>query len=175
MIAAVIRINNNRLAIDVRIFEDPLGDFCLNLTLNMTLHRTGTKIDIRTKFDDPVHRRIDHFQLDVAVAQTAAQLVEELIRNLTHHVLVQRIEDNDLINTVDKLRLEELLNRFLLVLLTLFLVRIKRVLRTKVAGHDDDRILEVNGHTLGIRHPAIIENLQQNVEHIRMRLLDLIE
>ncbi len=44
-----------------------------------------------------------------------------------------------------------------------------------VAGHDDDRVLEVHGAALAVREPAVVEDLQQRVEHVRVRLLDLVE
>ena len=48
-------------------------------------------------------------------------------------------------------------------------------LRAKVGSHDDDRILEIHRSPLTIGHAPIIQNLQQNVEHVGMRLLNLIE
>ena len=48
-------------------------------------------------------------------------------------------------------------------------------MRAEVRGHDDDRILEVDHTALAIRQAAIVEDLQQHVEDIAMRFLDLIE
>ena len=39
----------------------------------------------------------------------------------------------------------------------------------------EDRVLEVDGAALGVGQPAIVEHLQQDVENIRVRLLDLVE
>ena len=44
-----------------------------------------------------------------------------------------------------------------------------------VRGHDDDGVAEVHGAALGVGKTALLQNLQQDVEHIRMRLLDLVE
>ena len=45
----------------------------------------------------------------------------------------------------------------------------------QVGSHDDDSILEVYYPALAIGEPAIIQNLQEHVEHIPMCLLNLIQ
>ena len=37
------------------------------------------------------------------------------------------------------------------------------------------RVLEVDRAALPVGHAAVVEHLQQHVEHVRMRLLDLVE
>ena len=44
-----------------------------------------------------------------------------------------------------------------------------------VRRHDDDGVAEVHRAALRVREPAVVEDLQQDVEHVRMRLLDLVE
>ena len=51
----------------------------------------------------------------------------------------------------------------------------KNLLRAQVGGQNDDGILEVYRSALGIRDPAVIQNLQQDVENIGMCLLHLIK
>ena len=46
---------------------------------------------------------------------------------------------------------------------------------TDVGRHDQNGILEVHRSALGIGDPSIIQHLQQHVEHVRMRFLDLIK
>ncbi len=48
-------------------------------------------------------------------------------------------------------------------------------LRAQVRSHDQHRVLEVNRAALGVGQPAVVHHLQQNVENIRMRLLDFVE
>ena len=69
------------------------------------------------------------------------------------------MERDDLVDPVDELRTETLLDQF----------------RTKVRGHDQDRILEIHGPSLVVGQTAVVEHLQQDVEHIGMRLFDLVE
>ena len=46
---------------------------------------------------------------------------------------------------------------------------------SQVAGHDDDRVGEVHQPSLSVGQPSVVQDLEQDVEHIRMGLLDLIE
>ena len=44
-----------------------------------------------------------------------------------------------------------------------------------VAGHDDDRVLEVDRPALAVGQAAVVEDLEQDVEDVRVGLLDLVE
>ena len=44
-----------------------------------------------------------------------------------------------------------------------------------VGGHDDERVLEVDGASLAVRQTAVVQYLQEGVEHIGMSLLYLVE
>ena len=44
-----------------------------------------------------------------------------------------------------------------------------------VGGHDDDGVAEVDLAALGVGQVAVVEDLQQHVEDVRVRLLDLVE
>ena len=46
---------------------------------------------------------------------------------------------------------------------------------TQVAGQQDDGLREVDGLTLAIGQDAFIQDLQQEVVHLVMRLLDFVE
>ena len=52
---------------------------------------------------------------------------------------------------------------------------IHQELRAEVRGHDDQRVAEVDGAALPVGQAAVVEHLQQHVEHVRVRLLDLVE
>ena len=47
--------------------------------------------------------------------------------------------------------------------------------RTEVRGEDQNRVAEVDGPSLPVRQPAVVENLQQHIEDIGVRLFDLVE
>ena len=63
------------------------------------------------------------------------------------------------------------LHHFLPVLFTQFHDK----LASQVGGHDQNGILEIHRTSLAVSHAAIIKNLQQNIEYIRMRLFNLIK
>ena len=44
-----------------------------------------------------------------------------------------------------------------------------------VAGHDHDRVAEVDRPALAVGQPAVVEDLEQDVEDVRVGLLDLVE
>ena len=46
---------------------------------------------------------------------------------------------------------------------------------TAVAGHDDNRIAEINGNAVSIRKPAFIHHLKEDVIDVGMRLFNLVE
>ncbi len=50
-----------------------------------------------------------------------------------------------------------------------------QVPRADVRGHDDDRVLEVDRVAEAVGQLAVFKHLQQDVEDIRMRLLDFVE
>ena len=113
-----------------------------------------------------------------------------------HDVLLRQLTEHDgLVNTVQELRLEgalQLSHHSLadageaggLVLLGVLLAAVKAqtgilgggdVLGTHVGGHDDNGVPEVHTAALGVGNDAVLQNLQQDVPHILVGLLDLIE
>ena len=48
-------------------------------------------------------------------------------------------------------------------------------LRADVAGHDEDGVLEVDRAALAVGQAAVVEDLEQDVEDVRVGLLDLVE
>ena len=47
--------------------------------------------------------------------------------------------------------------------------------RSQIRGHDDHRVREVHGASLLVRQTTIVEHLQEQVPHVRMRLLHLVQ
>ena len=52
---------------------------------------------------------------------------------------------------------------------------LEEVLGAEVAGHDDDGVAEVDGPALRVGEPAVVQHLEQDVEHIGVGLFDLVE
>ena len=91
----------------------------------------------------------------------------------------QRMEHDDVVDAVDELRPEVLLHdlhhRALHARVVLLARELLDDLRAEVRGHDDDGVAEVDRAALAVGQAAVVEHLQQHVEHVRVRLLDLIE
>ena len=103
------------------------------------------------------------------------------IDDLDDLILSQRREYDDLIDTVEEFRTEVLLR---LILNLLFHIGINsavltdpvdQIVASDVGRHDHDGILEVHSSSLVVGQTTIVQQLQQNVEHVRMSLFDFIE
>ena len=53
--------------------------------------------------------------------------------------------------------------------------RVDEELAAEVAGHHEDDVAEVDGAALPVGEPTVVEHLQQDVEGLGVRLLDLVE
>ncbi len=73
---------------------------------------------------------------------------------------VSGVEDDDLVDPVQELRPEVLRHG---------------LGRPDVRGHDHDRVAEVDRAALAVREPSVVEDLEEHVEDLGVRLLDLVE
>ena len=55
------------------------------------------------------------------------------------------------------------------------LVVLPEEVAAEVRGHDDHRVAEVHRAALAVGETAVVQHLEQHVEHVRVRLLDLVE
>ena len=60
-------------------------------------------------------------------------------------------------------------------LVVLVSLELDDVLAADVRGHDQDGVAEVDRPPLAVGQPAVVEDLEQHVEDVRVRLLDLVE
>lgn len=92
-------------------------------------------------------------------------------------VLAERGEDDEVVEPVEELRLERGPDDFQNLLLLLFLgrERLDEVLAAEVGREDQDGVAEVDRPPLPVGEPPVVEHLEQDVEDLRVRLLDLVE
>ena len=103
-------------------------------------------------------------------------------------LLIQLVEYNNLINSVEEFRLEHpfyflhnpILHEFIpfsriIVGCKAQPFRRHNIFCPCIGCHNNYRIFKINLSALGIRNVSIIQNLKKNVKHIRMRLLHLIK
>jgi hypothetical protein len=95
--------------------------------------------------------------------------------------IVSALEDDDLVDPVDELRPEavpEHLHQVLLQLVGRAALLPREgldAIGAEVGGHDQDRVLEVDRPALRISEPAVVQDLEQDVEDVCVGLLDLVE
>ena len=89
------------------------------------------------------------------------------------------MEHDDVVDAIDEFRPEVLLHDLHHGGLHLVVVRLARELlddvRAQIRGHDDHGVAEIDRAALAVGQATVVEDLQQHVEHVRVRLLDLIE
>ena len=89
------------------------------------------------------------------------------------------MEHHDVVDAVDELRAEvlgdDLHHRGLHARVVLLAGVLLDDLRAEVRGHDHDRVAEVDRAALAVGETPVVEHLQQDVEDVRVRLLDLVE
>ena len=103
--------------------------------------------------------------------------------------LIQLIEHNDVVHTVQKLRSKCLVQCFLDNAAGEVLIWLASSLRTEtdttaevfqlactdIRRHDQNCILKVDPSAKTVSQTTFVQDLQQQVEHVRMRFLDLIQ
>ncbi len=106
-------------------------------------------------------RVVGQLDLDAALAHTLDQPLDLQVDDLADLLARERVELDDLVEPVDELGLEGGLDA--------------GDAARDVRGHDHDRVLEVDGAALAVGQAAVVHHLQQHVEDVGVRLLDLVE
>src|SRR5437899_750955 len=153
----------------------------LNELLDGTFQRTRTKVRIVALRQEQVFRCIGEFERDLAIGQQTANIFQPQLDDPDQLILSERTEDDDVVHAVEELRPEvrvqqvlHLLRRHLELCVRTNAFGLQK-LRPDVRRHDDDRVLEVDHAAFAISESAIVHDLQQNVEHVRMCFLNLVE
>ena len=153
--------------------EDGAGNERLGVALQVALERTRAVDRVIPVGDDERLGGVGHLEVQRAVSQAAAKGGDEVVDDVRQVVARERTEHEDLIQTVEELRPESAAQ---LALHALTRVRgdlavradaVEQVLAAEVRREDDDRVLEVHRAALAVRDAAVVEDLQQDVEHIR--------
>ncbi len=172
--------------------ERLLGDKVLDLVRDRAAQRTRAVDRVKTSLGKVLLRGVGPVHGDLHVLHTGRDLTQHVVCDLGDFVLAQAVEHDDVVNTVEELRTNRVLQLAHHVLLDLLkgalgvacvaVGKAQRLaalagdlLRADVGGHDDDGVLEVDMAALAVGQHAVFEDLQQDVEHIRVRLLDLVE
>src|SRR5258706_510532 len=158
--------------------EDRLRERILDLRLDGALERPRAVHRIEADLGQLRQRCIGDFQRVIHSRQPALENTQLDPRDGLDVLLAERVEDDHLVDAVHELRAEMRLHLghdrepdHLVVAARHALDH----LRAEVGGHHHHRVLEVHGAALAVGEPALVENLQEHVEYVRVRLLDLVE
>mmetsp|Transcript_9323 Transcript_9323/g.42427 ORF Transcript_9323/g.42427 Transcript_9323/m.42427 type:complete len:337 (+) Transcript_9323:873-1883(+) len=162
--------------------EDGLSQGRLQQVLHRALHRPRAKAGIVASLAEHLKRRLVHAQANLAVLEPTAHALHLLLDDLSYLAEVQRIEYDVLVDAVDKLRsvvpadsLHHPLPPVSLGAVAVVVHALEHELRADVRRHDQDGVLEVHHPSLAVRHAAVVQDLEQHVEDVAVRLLHLVE
>src|SRR5215213_720198 len=149
----------------------------LNQRLNCALQWSSTVCRVVTFAHQKRFRRRLQHEHHVALVQHCRQTLKLHIDDLADLFARELVEDDDVVDTIQKLRFEmqpQLLNDSFTHLLLITFRRLD-LTRAEVRSHDQNGVLEIDCSTFRVRQSAVVKNLKQDVENIRMRLLDFVE
>ena len=174
--------------------HDHVADTVLDIVLDSSFQRTSAKLHIVAL------RRHKLLRL-VTQVYVIANLFDAIVESLQFHVddpldslQIELVEGDDFVETVQELRRELLRERFLhdvARMLLVFLVQsqcravasteaytsseILQLTRSCIRSHDNHGVAEIHESAVTVSQSSFIEHLQQEVEHIAVSLLDLVE
>jgi hypothetical protein len=99
------------------------------------------------------------------------------VEDAIHVRPAEGVEDHDVVDAVEELGTEpsaQLAEHCGLRLLRVA-ARLHDEMRAHVRGHDQDGVLEVDRTALAVGEPSVVEHLEEDVEDVAVRLLDLVE
>src|SRR6516164_1234611 len=168
--------------------QDLLGQAVLDLPLDRAAQRTGAEHRIVAALGEQILGGRPDLDAHVAVLQPLVDLGDHQVHDLEDLFLLQLVEHDHVVDTVEELGPEVLLQllgdlRLHPVVRTPGLAlpgepdrdALGDVTRAQVRGHDDHGVLEVHHAALGVGEAPVLEDLQQRVEDVRVGLLDLVE
>ena len=159
--------------------QDLLGQRVLHLLLDHALQGPRAVGRVVALVGEPRARRVVQLQGELAVGEQLLQPADLDVDDRRHLIAPQAVEQDDLVDAVQELgpelgaHLRHDVGPHGVHVLALLLVG--EELRADVGRHDDQRVLEVDGAALAVGQAAVVEHLQEHVEHVRVRLLDLVE
>src|SRR6185437_987792 len=165
-----------------------LGERVFDVPLQRAAQRTRpvTAVD-HGLVEDPLLRVLRDGDRDRFLHQVGVELRQQQFDDLDEVRISERLEENDLIDTVEELRIKGTLDFTLhqifdLVHHQIFTIALEaeallalQVPCPNVRGHDDDGVLEVDGVAESVGELAVFKDLQEDVEDIRMRLFDFVQ
>src|SRR5580693_8474167 len=144
--------------------------------LDRPLQRTGAELRVEPLAGEEGPGPLGRPDLDPAVLHPALHERELEVDDPLDLRFPERVEHDEVVEPVEELRPEERAERLVEDLLPgLGGLRRREPVRPEVARHDDEGVAEVDGPALPVRQPPVVEELEEDVDDVRVGLLDLIE
>ncbi len=179
-------VDDDRLAGLELLPEDLLRERVLDHALDRPPQRTSAELRVVALLGEQQLGLVRELEVEALPGQLLDDPLDQQVDDVGDVLGRQLVEDDDLVDAVQELGAEVALQ--LLVDLVLHPLvgdrlvgldetdrRLAQVGRAEVRRHDDHGVLEVDRATLRVGEPPVLEDLQQRVEHVGVRLLDLVE
>ena len=148
--------------------------------------RTSAELRVVTLLGQEVLGGLGELDAEALALELTGETLGHQVDHLHDLALGELVEDDDLVDAVQELRAEVRLERVHdLVLHALVAHRLvglgeadvglAQVLGAQVRGHDDDGVAEVDRAALAVGETALLQDLEQRVEHVGVGLFDLVE
>src|SRR5690606_28607522 len=164
--------------------EDLFRQLVRDFLLKQALERACTERRIVTSIGEPVSSLVREMQMEVVgILGNTLDSCELDVHNSANLLLAERPEHDDLVDAVQELRtqalleqpedlLSDVLQRRRIDVTVGDLEVLLDELGAHVARHDNDGVAEVGYPPLVVGQAAVVKDLQEDVEDLRMGLLD---
>src|SRR5690606_2545817 len=174
-------------------FDFALQDlFChrvYQVFLDGAVGRAGAKLLVVALVREEILRLVGQLNIVTELDNPIEQLAERDVDDFVYVLPLQRVEHDHIVKPVQEFRAEGTLQRMLDRRLHVFLFRlafrgsgkadsgseILQVTYADVTRHYDDGVPEVDPAAEAVGQDTVIKHLQQDVEHIRVRLFNFIQ
>src|SRR4051794_31204017 len=157
---AVLDVDADDVALREAAVEQSERKRVLDEPLQRALQRPRAVRRIPARLRHDLLRRVAQLELQAPLAKACAQLRELQLNDRAQLLAREWVELDDLVDPVQELRPEELAHR---------------VGRADVRRHDQHGVPEVDGAPVAVRQASVVEDLEEHVEDLAVRLLDLVE
>ena len=166
--------------------DDLLCNHRFDVSLDVPLQGAGAVNRVIAAVDDGILGCVGDDQIQLLVGQALAQVGQHQIDDGADFLFRQALVVDDIVEAVQELGaelpLEQLVDGALCLIrqlvfavgTALFQIFQNQV-RAEVRRQDDDGVLEVHRAALAVGDAAVVQHLQQDVEHVRVGLFDLIK
>src|SRR3712207_2775439 len=187
LVGGVVGLDYDLGAVGDLALQDHLAHRVLDHALQDALEGPGAERRVVARIRELVEGLGGELDCDVALDHLLPEALDLDLDNVAHVLALELVEDDDLVDPVEELGTEDLpelardpalhllVGEALLAAAEAQGLGLVDGLSSDVGGHDEDHVLEVHSATLRVGELAILQDLEKDVEDVRVRLLDLVE